>query len=169
MALAPKPLKENLKSPGPSPAAVAPALVIELDDDQLIAHACHVLEQRLKYRTDRTGGCLESPDAVRKLLRLRFSEREHEVFAVLFLDNRHRLIEIEEMFRGTWPEAEAYLQQEHPPAVLFAGTQAEYEEWRQSTRGEDWSQLRRAPIAVMAGSVLIAAIGIWPSRHQRGL
>ena len=75
---------------------------------------------------------------------------------------------IEEMFRGTWPEAEAYLQQEHPPAVLFTGTQAEYEEWRQSTRGEDSSQMTRAPIAVMAGSVLIAAIGIWPSRHQRG-
>lgn len=92
--------------------------VIELDDDQLIAHACHVLEQRLKYRTDRTGGCLESPDAVRKLLMLRFSEREHEVFAVLFLDNRHRLIEIEEMFRGTIDGASV-----HPREVVRSALQ----------------------------------------------
>ena len=82
--------------------------IIELDDDQLIAHACHVLEQRLRYRTDRADSGLESPDAVRNLLRLRFSEREHEVFAVLFLDNRHRLIEIEEMFRGTIDGAQVH-------------------------------------------------------------
>ncbi len=85
--------------------------VIELDDDQLIAHACHVLEQRLKYRTDRAGSCLESPDAVRKLLRVRFAEREHEVFAVLFLDNRHRLIVIEEMFRGTIDGAQVHVRE----------------------------------------------------------
>lgn len=82
--------------------------IIELDDDQLIAHARHVLEQRLKYRADRAEHGLESPDAVRNLLRLRFSEREHEVFAVLFLDNRHRLIEIEEMFRGTIDGAQVH-------------------------------------------------------------
>jgi DNA repair protein RadC len=75
--------------------------IIELDDDQLIAHACQVLEQRLRYRADRAESGLESPDAVRDLLRLRLSELEHEVFAVLFLDHRHRLIAIEEMFRGT--------------------------------------------------------------------
>ena len=100
--------------------------VIELDDDQL-AHACHVLEQRLKYRTDRAGSCLESPDVVRKLLRLRFSEREHEVFVVLFLDNRHRLIEIEEMFRGTIDGAQVHVREvvkaalrHNAAAVVFA-------------------------------------------------
>ena len=75
--------------------------IIELNDDQLIAHACQVLEQRLRYRADRSESGLESPDAVRDLLRLRLSELEHEVFAILFLDHRHRLIAIEEMFRGT--------------------------------------------------------------------
>ena len=48
---------------------------------------------------------------VRKLLRLRFSEREHEVFVVLFLDNRHRLIEIEEMFRGTIDGAQVHVRE----------------------------------------------------------
>jgi DNA repair protein RadC len=85
--------------------------IIELDDDQLIEYACLVLEQRLKYRTDRAGQHLESPDAVRKLLRLRFSEREHEVFVVLFLDNRHRLIAIEEMFRGTIDGAQVHVRE----------------------------------------------------------
>ena len=42
---------------------------------------------------------------------LRFSEREHEVFAVLFLDNRHRLIEIEEMFRGTIDGAQVHVRE----------------------------------------------------------
>jgi len=75
--------------------------IIELDDDQLIAHASHVLEQRLRYRAGRAENTLHSPEAVRGLLRLRLAERERETFAVLFLDNRHRLIEIEEMFHGT--------------------------------------------------------------------
>ena len=75
--------------------------IIELDDDQLIAHACDVLEQRVKYRVARANDALESPDAVRRSLRLRLAAREHEVFLVLFLDTRHRLIAAEEMFRGT--------------------------------------------------------------------
>ena len=82
--------------------------IIELNDDQLIAHACQVLEQRLRYRADRSESGLESPDAVRDLLRLRLSELEHEVFAILFLDHRHRLIAIEEMFRGTIDGAQVH-------------------------------------------------------------
>ena len=58
--------------------------IIELDHDQLIAQACQVLEQRLRYRADRVESGLESPDAVRDLLRLRLSELEHEVFACCF-------------------------------------------------------------------------------------
>ena len=34
--------------------------------------------------------------------------RDHEVFAVLFLDNRHRLIEYVELFRGTIDAASVY-------------------------------------------------------------
>lgn len=44
---------------------------------------------------------LNSPDAVRKYLRLSLAHLQHEVFAVLFLDAQHRLISYEEMFRGT--------------------------------------------------------------------
>ena len=88
---------------------------IERDEDQLIAHACQVLEQRLRYRAGRNESALESPDAVRDLLRLRLSALEHEVFAVLFLDHRHRFIAIEEMFRGTIDGASV-----HPREVVKA-------------------------------------------------
>jgi DNA repair protein RadC len=39
---------------------------------------------------------------------MRLSTLDHEVFAALFLDNRHRLIEYVELFRGTVDGASGY-------------------------------------------------------------
>jgi DNA repair protein RadC len=47
------------------------------------------------------GPLLSSPKAVKDYLRLRFADLEYEVFSLLYLDKRHRLIACEEMFRGT--------------------------------------------------------------------
>ncbi|MCB1876266.1 MAG: DNA repair protein RadC [Chromatiales bacterium] len=44
---------------------------------------------------------LTSPKEVREYLDASLLFLEHEVFVVVFLDNRHRLIATEEMFRGT--------------------------------------------------------------------
>lgn len=44
---------------------------------------------------------LTSPEAVRNYLKSRLRVLPHEVFACLFLDNRHRIIEYSELFRGT--------------------------------------------------------------------
>jgi DNA repair protein RadC len=44
---------------------------------------------------------LSAPARTREFLRLKLGPLEHEIFAVLFLDNRHRLIEYVELFRGT--------------------------------------------------------------------
>ncbi|MEO1767170.1 RadC family protein [Thiobacter aerophilum] len=49
-----------------------------------------------------------SPQAVRDYLRLRLGPREHEVFAVLFLDAQNRVIAFEELFRGTLKETSVY-------------------------------------------------------------
>jgi DNA repair protein RadC len=49
----------------------------------------------------RRGTTLSSPRATRDYLTLRFGMREHEVFCVIHLDKRHRLIECQELFRGT--------------------------------------------------------------------
>ncbi|MEJ7928352.1 DNA repair protein RadC [Ramlibacter sp. AN1015] len=50
----------------------------------------------------------DSPDAVKHYLQLHLAARPHEVFAVLFLDARNRLIAMEELFRGTLTEASVY-------------------------------------------------------------
>ena len=44
---------------------------------------------------------LENPDTTRRFLASRLRHLPHEVFACLFLDNRHRVIVFEELFRGT--------------------------------------------------------------------
>ncbi len=44
---------------------------------------------------------LENPDTTRRFLASRLRHLPHEVFACLFLDNRHRVIAFEELFRGT--------------------------------------------------------------------
>jgi DNA repair protein RadC len=47
------------------------------------------------------GVSLESPRATRDFLITTLGAREHEVFTLIYLDNRHRLIACEELFRGT--------------------------------------------------------------------
>lgn len=47
------------------------------------------------------GPALANPRATREFLRARLRDRDHEVFCCLFLDNRHRVICFEEVFRGT--------------------------------------------------------------------
>ena len=42
-----------------------------------------------------------SPEAVKQYLQMHIGSRPHEVFAVLFLDVQHRLLTLEELFRGT--------------------------------------------------------------------
>lgn len=49
----------------------------------------------------RAGPVLESPRSVRQYLSVHYAGHEREVFTCLFLDNRHRLIAVEEMFQGT--------------------------------------------------------------------
>lgn len=50
----------------------------------------------------------DAPDAVKQFLRLKLAGLTHEVFAVMFLDAQHRLIAMEEMFRGTLTQTSVY-------------------------------------------------------------
>lgn len=74
----------------------------------VVALALTVLE-----RKHRRGRCLTSPDATRDYLRLELGERHNELFGVLFLDNRHRVISKEEMFYGAIDGASV-----HPRVVV---------------------------------------------------
>jgi DNA repair protein RadC len=50
----------------------------------------------------------ESMDSVQDFLRLNLAHRTHEVFAVMFLDAQHRLIQFDELFRGTLTQTSVY-------------------------------------------------------------
>lgn len=49
----------------------------------------------------RRGETICGPDAVKKYFRVQLAHYEHEIFAVLWLDNRHRVLGFERLFRGT--------------------------------------------------------------------
>ena len=61
------------------------------------------LGEELKSRS-----ALTSPQAVRDYLRLVLGGREHEVFVVIFLDAQHRVLSVEELFRGTLTQTSVY-------------------------------------------------------------
>ncbi|WP_434082698.1 RadC family protein [Enterobacter cloacae] len=76
--------------------------------DQILEAARQVIDQKMQR-----GDEFTSPAAVKDYLRAKLAGFEHEVFAVLFLDTRHRLIDYAEMFRGTIDSAEV-----HPREVV---------------------------------------------------
>jgi DNA repair protein RadC len=54
------------------------------------------------------GPVMTSPQILRDWLRLYCAGLEHEVFLVLYLDANHRLIEPQELFRGTLTQTSVY-------------------------------------------------------------
>ena len=73
-------------------------------ENVLIKKALRVLEERLEYERVTLGG----PVAVHDYLCLRLAEVEHEVFMVIWVDVRNRVIEVEELFRGTLTQTSVY-------------------------------------------------------------
>jgi DNA repair protein RadC len=68
-----------------------------LTDDDILRAAEEILEHKLM----RIGETLTDPAASARYLKSRLGGYPYEVFGCLFLDNRHRVIAFEEMFRGT--------------------------------------------------------------------
>jgi DNA repair protein RadC len=65
--------------------------------------ARRALGQRLKERE-----AFQTPDAVKQYLQLQLAHKNHEVFAVLFLDSQNRMLAMEELFRGTLSQTSVY-------------------------------------------------------------
>lgn len=59
------------------------------------------IARRQLSETMRAGPSLANPRTTRDFLAARLRDLEHEVFCCLYLDKRHRLIQFEELFRGT--------------------------------------------------------------------
>lgn len=61
------------------------------------------MDERLKE-----SAALTSPSAVRDYLRLALASREHEVFVCIWVDAQHKVIAVEEPFRGTLTQTSVY-------------------------------------------------------------
>ena len=85
----------RIKGLGGSAKRAELAAVLEL--------ARRAMAEQLKARA-----VFESPGAVAQYLQLHMAALPHEVFAALFLDTRHRLIAMEELFRGTLSQTSVY-------------------------------------------------------------
>ena len=72
-------------------------------DDDVVRAALNILEQRLEY-----GPVMGNPETVRSYLKLEVMGLEHEVFGCLWLNNRHNVIRVNPLFRGTIDAAAVY-------------------------------------------------------------
>ncbi len=67
-----------------------------INRDTLIKSAKQCVLEQFK-----SGFTVSSPASAESYVQTLLLDREHEIFAVLFLDNRHQVIDYVEMFRGT--------------------------------------------------------------------
>ncbi len=72
-------------------------------DNEIIAIAMETIN-----KTFSPGTKIESPSETKDFLKLQLGGLAHEIFGVLWLDNQHRVIAFEELFRGTIDGASIY-------------------------------------------------------------
>ena len=72
-------------------------------ENEILEHAAEILANRYVR-----GDAFSNPTATQDYLRYKLGHYEREVFAVLLLDNQHRLIEFKELFQGTVDAASVY-------------------------------------------------------------
>lgn len=79
-------------------------LVTDLvNEDDLLNIANQIARQKLAK-----GVAITDKHLTQQALQTLLQSREHEVFAMLFLDNQHRILAYEELFRGTLSSASVY-------------------------------------------------------------
>lgn len=76
----------------------------KIDDSSIIERAINLIQSELKT----PGMVLTSPELVRKYLILQLAQFEEEHFSMILLDNQHRVIGFENIFRGTIDGAAVY-------------------------------------------------------------
>jgi DNA repair protein RadC len=88
----------------------------EATSEEIIAHAQELISQRFR----KGSSPLANSDLTGAFLRLYLGALDYEVFGVLYLDTRRRLIAAEDMFRGTIDSTAVYTR-EIVKAVLKHG------------------------------------------------
>lgn len=95
----------------------------KINDDHIIEQAIKIIQSKLKT----PGMTLTHPSLVRDYLILQLAEFEEEHFSMVLLDNQHRVIGFENIFRGTIDAASVYprevvkiVMQHNAAAVILA-------------------------------------------------
>ena len=68
----------------------------EADTEDIIFEATEIYNASF-----RRGQSICDPEAAKQMIKLKLVHYEYEVFACLYLDNQHRVLAFEELFRGT--------------------------------------------------------------------
>src|SRR5512139_273482 len=155
---------ERIKGLGPAKRAELVA-VLEL--------ARRALAEQLRERA-----ALDTPQAVKDYLQLHLAHKKHESFAVLFLDNQHKLLALEELFRGTLAQTSVYPREvvlralhHHAAAVVLAHNHPSGTV-QPSRADEALTQALKAALALVDVRVLdhvIVAPGLALSMAEQGL
>lgn len=87
-----------------APATYSANATKKFDDDFIIEQAIKIIQSRLKT----PGMALTNPNLVREYLILHLAQFEEEHFSLVLLDNQHRVIGFENVFRGTIDAASVY-------------------------------------------------------------
>lgn len=90
-------------APSPQMPTPPPSSPWWSDDDQILARARAVARSRLA-----SGAFITSPTSAYDALQALIGDREHEVFAIVYLTTQNRIITHEELFRGTVNAASVY-------------------------------------------------------------
>ena len=93
-------------------------------NDATIAHALSILRDRMLPKNAPT---LSSPEQTRAFLNLELGELDYESFCILHLDQQHRVLKFEHLFRGTLTQGAVYPREvlkatldNNSAAVIFA-------------------------------------------------
>ena len=83
--------------------SLSPSCLSRAEKSSVVKLALAVLSSRY-----RPGRAFTAPSDIEGFLRLKLTGRRNEVFGIIYLDTRHRLITIEELFNGTVDGATVY-------------------------------------------------------------
>ena len=95
---------------------------LNIKENKVLEQAAEIIAKKFLR-----GDVFSNPNAVKDFLTYKMADYEREVFAVLLLDNQHRLIEFHELFFGTINAANVYPREvlklvldNNASAVIFA-------------------------------------------------
>lgn len=93
----------NDKAPGTRPRRPR-----KTDEESILSAAAEILERRLQRQ-----GQITDPVQAAEFLKARVAHLDREVFGIVFLDTRHRILAIDHLFEGTIDTCEV-----HPREVV---------------------------------------------------